>query len=79
MARTLPAAMNLPWRSSPPAVTPWRNLGEAEARGSIAWLWELPGAEAKLLQGSAESGVRWSDGSTATQRSRCGGADGQRR
>jgi hypothetical protein len=65
-ARTRPAARNLPWRSSPPATTPWRNLGEAEARGSTAWLGELPGVEVKLLQGSARSGVRWSDGSTAT-------------
>jgi hypothetical protein len=68
MATTPPAARNLPWR----------NIGEAEARGSIVWLGELPGPEAKLLQGSAGSGVRWSDGSTVTQRSQRGEPTGSR-
>jgi hypothetical protein len=74
-ARTLPAVRKLPWRSSSPAAASWRNPGEAEARGSIAGLGELLGAKAKLLQGSAGSGVQRSDGSTAMQRSRCGGAN----
>jgi hypothetical protein len=56
-AKTPPAARKLPWRSSSPAAAPWRNFGDAEARGSIARLGELPGAEAQVLQGSAGLGV----------------------
>jgi hypothetical protein len=78
-ARTPPAGRELPWRSSSPGAAPSRNLGETEARGSIAGLGELTGAEAKLMQGSAGSGVQRSDGSTVTQRSRRGGANERRR
>jgi hypothetical protein len=78
-AKTPPAVRKLPWRSSSPTAAPWRNFGDAEARSSIAGLGELPGAEAKLLQGSAGSGVQRSDSSTATQGSRHGGANGRRR
>jgi hypothetical protein len=48
-AKTPPAARKLPWRSSSTAAAPWQNFGDAEARGSIARLGELPGAEVKLL------------------------------
>jgi hypothetical protein len=56
-AKTPPVARKLPWRSSSLAAAPWRKFGDAEARGSIAGLEELPGVEAQLLQGSAGLGV----------------------
>jgi hypothetical protein len=53
------------------------NSGTSRARGRGRSFGKLPGGEAELLRALAGAEMHWSNGSTAEQEVRCGGAGGR--